>query len=414
MSLSKGSRVNLADLKGQMVKRIGPERSKEYLYYLTRFLSQKLSKVEFEKLCHRLLGRENLPLHNQLMRSILNNVLHGKGPPVFQNGTTASILHNKNSLVGTDDGKEQRFGALSNQHIDSSVWSNGILPQSPRRIRSGIKDRKSKDRASPLGPNGKVVAFEETGNKLIKENEILTLCDYERPLLHLPTVAERPEEDKDDDSLRVSDILKMLEKDDEAGLAAPKEGTDVKQGEVNPDSKSPLSAPLGIPNCFASGGGAHKSLPVDGLGNILSCYECGQLSDSESLRQYMNHIAEAQGLTGVSEESANILNSALDAYLKRLIGSCIELVGSRSSGHSYRDHLLKLQMSDRIKNGVASSQNHLHLESSDHKFGRALLQSSSTHISLHDFRVAMELNPHQLGEDWPLLLEKVSLHPFER
>ncbi|KAI4380200.1 hypothetical protein MLD38_006419 [Melastoma candidum] len=414
MSMSKGSRVNLADLKGQMVKRIGPERSKEYFYYLTRFLSQKLNKVEYEKLCRRLLGRENLPLHNQLMRSILNNVMHGKGPPVFQNGTTASILHNKNSLVSTEDGKEQRFVALSNQHADSSVWSNGILPHSPWKIRSGIKDRKSKDRPSPLGPNGKVVAFEETGNKLIKENGILTLCDYERHLLHLPTVAERPEEDKDDSSLRVSDILKMLEKDDEAGLAVLKEGADVKQGKVNPDSKSPLSAPLGIPNCFASVGGGHKCLPVGGLGSILSCYECGQLSDSKSLRQYMNQIAEAQGLAGVSEESANILNSALDVYLKRLIRSCIELVGSRSSGHSYRDRLLKLQMSGRIKNGVAPLQNHLHVGISDHNFGGPLLQISSTRISFHDFRVAMELNPHQLGEDWSLLLEKVSLHPFER
>ncbi|THG07917.1 hypothetical protein TEA_021089 [Camellia sinensis var. sinensis] len=31
-----------------------------------------------------------------------------------------------------------------------------------------------------------------------------------------------------------------------------------------------------------------------------------------------------------------------------------------------------------------------------------------TPISLLDFKVAMELNPQQLGEDWPLLLEKIS------
>jgi hypothetical protein len=30
-----------------------------------------------------------------------------------------------------------------------------------------------------------------------------------------------------------------------------------------------------------------------------------------------------------------------------------------------------------------------------------------------DFKVAMELNPQQLGEDWPLLLEKICMHSFE-
>ncbi|KAH7837984.1 hypothetical protein Vadar_020452 [Vaccinium darrowii] len=34
-------------------------------------------------------------------------------------------------------------------------------------------------------------------------------------------------------------------------------------------------------------------------------------------------------------------------------------------------------------------------------------------VSLLDFRVAMQLNPQQLGEDWPLLLEKICIRLSE-
>ena len=40
-------------------------------------------------------------------------------------------------------------------------------------------------------------------------------------------------------------------------------------------------------------------------------------------------------------------------------------------------------------------------------------QRSQSPISLQDFRVAMELNPQKLGEDWPMLLEKICTHAFE-
>jgi hypothetical protein len=45
----QSSRVDLVELRTQIVKKIGVERSKKYFYYLNRFLSQKLSKSEFDK-----------------------------------------------------------------------------------------------------------------------------------------------------------------------------------------------------------------------------------------------------------------------------------------------------------------------------------------------------------------------------
>lgn len=68
-------RIDLAELKVHIVKKVGVERSTRYFYYLGRFLSQKLTKSEFDKSCFRLLGRENLSLHNKLIRSILRNAL---------------------------------------------------------------------------------------------------------------------------------------------------------------------------------------------------------------------------------------------------------------------------------------------------------------------------------------------------
>ncbi|KAE8655357.1 putative Glucose-6-phosphate 1-epimerase [Hibiscus syriacus] len=43
------SRINHTELKAQLIKRLGPERSKQYFHYLNNLLSLKLSKVEFNK-----------------------------------------------------------------------------------------------------------------------------------------------------------------------------------------------------------------------------------------------------------------------------------------------------------------------------------------------------------------------------
>ncbi|KAL4278903.1 hypothetical protein GQ457_03G040630 [Hibiscus cannabinus] len=75
------SRINLIELKSQLIKRLGPERSKQYFCYLNKLLSLKLSKVEFNKVCFRVLGRENVRLHNLLICSVLKNACNAKVPP---------------------------------------------------------------------------------------------------------------------------------------------------------------------------------------------------------------------------------------------------------------------------------------------------------------------------------------------
>lgn len=90
------SRINLSELKAQIIKKIGPERSHRYFSCLNRFFSLKLGKANFDKLCFLTLGRENLPLHNLLIRSILKNASSGRVPPPAPEKEASKLL----KLVG--------------------------------------------------------------------------------------------------------------------------------------------------------------------------------------------------------------------------------------------------------------------------------------------------------------------------
>ncbi|OWM77265.1 hypothetical protein CDL15_Pgr028902 [Punica granatum] len=405
----QSSRIDLGDLKAQIVKRIGAEKSKRYFYYLNRFLSQKLSKSEFDKLCCRALGRDNLPLHNQLIRSILRNACLAKAPPpIHEAGPTKSTLTAAKGSPTSEDGHEQGGSLLQNQNNNSSIWSNGVIPTSPRKGRSAIRDRKLKDRASPLGPNGKVeslyqsIGTEDGGSKIVMENGVLTPRDYSRSLQHLHTVPELPEKEREGLIPQSLDRPTVGSKN-EAGLAYVEDGEEVEQYRHLRSSRTPLLAPLGVPF------GSRKFSSVGTSGDVVSCQDFGGLFDVETLRRRMQHIVAAQGLGGVSMECANVLNIILDVYLKRLISSCVQVAGAKSVHEPQRSVAPRQQIPGRVLNGMwPTNSSHLNLQSS----GGTLdgMEERRPHsISLLDFKVAMELNPQQLGEAWPLLLEFISL-----
>lgn len=409
------SRIDLGDLRAQLVKRIGAERSKRYFYFLNKLLSQKLSKKEFDKLCHRVLGSENLPLHNHFILSILKNACQAKiPPPVHSSGPTKPGVQAANSSPSREDGHEQSGNLFQNV----PVWSNGVLPVSPRKGRSAIRERKLRDRPSPLGPNGKVdsvshpsTGSEDGGSKIIMENGDANPFDYQRPMQHLQPVAELPERERDGAVRRPTGKPQMLSKD-QANLSVIEDGEEVEQSNGLSFSKSPLLAPLGIPLYSASVGGARKAIPVGSSSDFVGYYDSGGLSDTETLRNRMEQIAAAQGLGGVSMECANMLNNVLDVYLKRLIKSCVELVGARSALEPKKNAAQKQQIQGKVINGMWPS-NHSHMQGSNGPLEVLQEQRAQRSISLLDFKVAMELNPQQLGEDWPLLLEKICMQSFE-
>lgn len=118
----KFTRVDTVELKDVMCRKIGRRRAEKYFAQLKNFFCLKVGKCEFDKSCMRILGKENLCLHNQLIRTIL-----------------------KNSCVS----------AVSPLRV--RVQSLNSVPPSPHNGRSlANRDRgKFRDRPSPLGPLGK-------------------------------------------------------------------------------------------------------------------------------------------------------------------------------------------------------------------------------------------------------------------
>lgn len=417
MQPRQSSRIDLAEVKAQMIKKVGVDKFKRYFYYMERFISHKLSKPEFDNLCSRILGRENVPLHNHLFRSMLRNACQAKTPPPIQpSGPPRFGSHVTSISPGREDGHESNGVTLQNHNQNAPIWSNGVLPVSPRKMRTGIRERKHRDRPSPLGPNGKVdsvshqsLGTEDSGSKGDMENRTPTPCDYQRPV-QLQAVAELPEDEIGDAVQQPAN--KTLTHGKGMAEALIEDGEEVEQSNYLP--RRPLLAPLGIPYCPASVGGARKALPVASTGDYVSCYDSGRLSDTDTLRRRMEQIAAVQGLGGVSMECAHMLNSMLDVYLKRLITSCVNLVGARSTNELRKLSVQKQQIQGKVINGMWSS-NHLHAQS----VGGASevvpehMMPLSHSVSLLDLRSAMELNPRQLGEDFPLLLEKISMHGFD-
>ncbi|KAL6958320.1 hypothetical protein U1Q18_006909 [Sarracenia purpurea var. burkii] len=372
----------------------------------TGFLSLKLRKVEFNKLCFRIIGRENIPLHNQFIHSILNNACNEKVP---------LPAHNKEvlKLVGAVGNKEPPSVEQKRSVPYRSVLRNGsILSSSYQKVREETRNRNVFDHYNAPGPNGKTsfvshshqpVTERDSNSNVLLENGHLILHDIEGLTEQAINEGEV--------SHHLCTNLSLIKKSPDCSVSVlGKEPTKRTSFENRKEAsaRSKLCAPLGIPSCPVSVGGARKMIPL-----ASSRIKCGSsfygdgLLDTATLREHMQQIAATQGLKGVSMDCANLLNNGLDAYLKGLIVSCIELVGARSglgpvkSVHKHQSHF-------KLVNGVRPSRHHVQSRS------RSLedMQEMRPHCSvcLLDFRVAMELNPHQLGEDWPLLLEKICTH----
>ncbi|XP_073015384.1 uncharacterized protein [Primulina eburnea] len=417
------SRINLVELKAQIVKKLGAERSKQYFYYLNKLLSLKVSKGEFDKLCVGIIGRENIPLHNQFIRSILRNACGQSGPPPSIHKD--DVLKHETQVGGkaiSADGYQNGSHIGMVQASSSPGSSNGgdVLPVSPRKARSGNRDRRNGERRSALGPNGKTnfASQVSTSNQSNEFNVILENGDINPPHIGRPVQHHQglvqlekneneiyvPQQAKISGVRRSSDGLSPVYNKDHLELVVREDGKQLS-------SRISLEAPLGVPLCSVSVGGARRTLPPESTLRCIGTFSDGALLDSLTLRERMEQITMTQEIEGVSVDCANILNHGLDSYLKRLITSCVGLVGSRSGHELTRNNTHKLHHHMKLINGVLPAHHYQMLGS-----GKPVeVQEQRTHypISLQDFRVAMELNPSQLGEDWPLLLEKICTRAFE-
>ncbi|CAI9283676.1 unnamed protein product [Lactuca saligna] len=365
------SLINLGEIKGQLIKKLGLERSKQYLDYLNLFLSFKLSKPEFDKLCLRTVGKDNIRLHNQLIRAVLKNACTAKSSIPDDPSTTVG---NKKPL----DGVYHQNGGVT---IPLALANGDILPPSPRKARSGARERRVVDRKSALGPNGKTnytsisSSFPQSGDfSVVLENGNSSSSPDTRNAAvhhHHQELKKQPENGDFVGVHRIEHTESLVRKDGK--------GVSVS---VSVSDRASLHAPLGVPFCPVSVGGA-RALPSSS--KTVSVLHTDGLLETPTLKERMEQIVTAQGLQRVSMDCANVMNIGLDSYLKGLIRSCIELNGAKSMQESMKSDLVKHPAQMRSKQLA----------------------------TLLDFRVAMELNPKQLGEDWPVLLEKISTHAFE-
>ncbi|CAN8257945.1 unnamed protein product [Cochlearia groenlandica] len=142
------SRSNVVEIKAFIYQKIGHQRANTYFQHLGKFLTSKLSKSDFDKLCVNTIGREHVPLHNRLVRSILANASNAKSPPPPRYSNKKPANHS--SLCGGD-----------------SAF--------PRKCRS----RKFRDRPSPLGPLGKPHSITTTNDESMSKAQRLLIEDGE-------------------------------------------------------------------------------------------------------------------------------------------------------------------------------------------------------------------------------------------
>ncbi|KAK9988597.1 hypothetical protein SO802_028836 [Lithocarpus litseifolius] len=349
------SRIDTAELKALIFRKVGQERAEKYFDQLRSLFCSKVSKSQFDKFCIRTIGRENIPLHNRLIKAILKNACVAKVPPLRGIRKVGSALD-----VKTSNGYQRN--CLQSLYGDA-------FPPSPRKGRSPVnRDRKFKDRPSPLGPHGKPQG--------VVCEELVSKAQEQQSATELVSLGSRPPVE----------------------VASVEDGEEVEQMAGSPgiQSRSPVTAPFGISMNLA---GARKSLCNVSVCNDYhpeTCQNSGELPDTRSLRSRLQRKLEMEGMN-VSVDYVNLLNNALDVYLKRLIEPCMSLAVSRGGNNHYKQ------------------QNHQFLSGFSQMLPGRYMQRAEryAYASMSDFRAAMELNPQILGEDWTIQLEKICLRDSE-
>jgi hypothetical protein len=420
-------RINVQGIKDNIVKLVGAEKSKRYFSHFRRFLSAGLSKTELDKLVVKTIGKENVRLHNQLVRAILSNAVKAtKFPPLpseaAQHAPTKPPLIPYSPCVTSDE--------ATTYHASPSTLSNGdSVLSSPRRGRtkSTVRDHKS----SHLGPR-------EDNLRPWTDRAGARIDHQPTPDLSRPTsqcfdgATKLPDSESNSSAeppLKRARVVVRPSSDETVGAVEsfPLSGEDSRfrkeeeREEIVPSFPigSSIKAPLGVPLCFhRSHTNEHRkplpqALPARFLQEASEAdfLEAIELPDGNTMHMFMEEIASTEGLQYVSRDAADILNLALDVYLKRLIKPCMNAKDSQglaktapSSNKSASEGILPGNKIHRSINGVWSRQS-----GSEHdkvKMGHV--------ISLKDFKSALDLNPQPLGGDWPLQLEKISLRmPYQ-
>ncbi|XP_076950907.1 uncharacterized protein LOC143624041 [Bidens hawaiensis] len=269
------SGINTFELKLRIEKRLGSQKAEKYFNLLTRFLSLKLGKSEFNKLCIGLVGRENIHLHNELIIAIVRN------------GTVSKHVKSDGHL-----GLKVPNGT---HHPVTDLQSLCAFPRSPKKGRTpNIRERKFKDRT--------VHVSQHLGTTKVQQQSATELFSLgSKPPLEVNSVED---------------------------------GEEVEQDAISPGvySRSPVRAPLGI-NIHSIEKRKVQTNALDSAYYAGTCHYSGHLPAASSLKNRLNHSLQKDGLD-VSMDCVNLLNNGLDCFLKSILTPGLELARARSSQKS--------------------------------------------------------------------------------
>ncbi|CAK9234791.1 unnamed protein product [Sphagnum jensenii] len=450
------ARINLQEFKSKFLKLLGPAKESQYCGLLSSFLSYRLTKGELDRLVPLTIGKENLVLHNQFVRAIFTNAYCAEAPvlpsPVYDISKPVKGIRRKPVTPSEGSPTPPSPGV-------QGIRSNGDgFVISPHQGRPGFRDRKATERPSPLG-NHRAEASTSQGTPSedeaprALENGNLASPDLLRPLqqsnsafevLNLdnsPSVPplKRPRYgDHHSNNADVKSEVTGSEMEQEEEVEEDEDAEDVEDEDDDDDEQevlwmnSYLQPPLGISFCIpssASWAAGVSMLPGrithTLLGDALDvdCLTASDLPDTETMQRRIQQGAVVEnGLQGVSAECANVVNLALDLYLKALIKPTIELVQSKRAGNREKMASCKenggagyLEKERKREASFLPQQNLVHglwLKDSTGVSADATSEGGEkgfSGITPLDFYVAMDLHHQILGENFPIHLERILL-----
>ncbi|KAI3785130.1 hypothetical protein L1987_44242 [Smallanthus sonchifolius] len=304
------SRTDTFELKLQIEKKLGSQKAEKYFNLLTRFLSLKLRKSEFDKLCVGLIGRENLRLHNELIIAIVKNATVSKIPP------------QKHAESDGPLGLKVPNGT----HPVTDLQSLCVFPQSPRKGRTPhLRERKFKDRTAP-----------------VSQHLVTTKVQQQQSATELFSLGSKPPPE----------------------VNSVEDGEEVEQDAISPGVyiRSPVRAPLGI-NIHSKEKRKVHSNGLDSAYHTETCHYSGHLHATNSLKNRLNRDLQMEGLD-ISMDCVNLLNNGLDCYLKSVIKPSLELARSRSSqrsgpGTPFSTSMLDFRMATEVNPKILGEASHI-------------------------------------------------------
>lgn len=421
-------RTNLGDLKKKLLSILGAQVEGQYWALLRGYFAFKLTRTELDVLVPKTIGRDNLWLHNRFIRAIYNNAVSREAPPEERRGEKGKRGKKPPPValppLSREDESEDEQGSVKRE-----VKANGILSHEPgRAARVGKRSKENKrKRVEPVWEQKEAVE-----SRLLPEPGGAVLSGETGEGTPTPILKKR-RKDRERRREKKGPLEEAETPTRKAATPPPASGAedrnsqdDVSEDDVVMLSREPVRPPLGIPFRAPSvGRSLLLRLPQKGaprnqysvLGEPYeNCLDGGELPQRPVLHRRMAAIASAGGgLQSVSKESVELMEHALDYYLKSIMGTCVQLARARRR----RERDTRVEKVPDSSLGPALGGGVCPLPGTSSGIGEAArlctggpeegVRDEDELISVKDLMTAVEINPQLLGDELAINLERIAM-----